>query len=187
MRTQIGAAWTRPQASDPTKKRVDVLIDLGILGALPCRLVEVKAETDKHPTHKLVYNEGDTDGIFFGSFWKATAVESGREYLRGVMELHRLGKRLVRGGVVVEFGKLGEKLHCKIVEAPKEADGAGPDRLVMRFTPRKSAAAATAAVPGRAGVDREAGKVVIEDMPPVEDLAPDMEEDEEEGVEPPRD
>ncbi len=165
MRTQIGAAWSKPQASDPKKTRVDVLLDLGLLGNLPCRLVEVKAETEKHPTHKLVYNEGEADGIFFGAFWTATAKDGSHDYLRGELDFRRLGKRLLRGGVVVDFEKHGEPLRCKIVDFEDDGPGeSGPDMLIMRFTPKK-----------RATGGDGAGK---EDGPPVEELAPDIEEDE---------
>ncbi len=154
----VGPAWEEPVKEAPGRKWYRLLLDLGVLGSLPCRVVEnSKQANDKAPTH-LVFYSPVTDGedVRIGALWPHKNEET--EYLMGELELGKLGLVELKGGAKIDLRLLAGGVGIRLSAAKKRASEKSPTHHAWRTKARtKPQTAGTPAQEADIAPDAEEG------------------------------
>ncbi len=172
----LGAAWSEAVKDAPDRRYYRVLLDLGVLGALACRIVEnAKRTNEKAPTHLVFFSPlADGEDVRIGALWPYRNPDSGAEYLTGHLELGSLGQVELKGGAKLDLRLLKERLGIRLSELRERASDRSPTHQLWLMTPRSKAPTVAASKvggpgPGTAHVDGAESQVPdvagIDDMP----------------------
>jgi len=181
----LGAAWSEAVKDAPDRRYFRVLLDLGVLGTLACRIVEnAKRTNEKAPTHLVFFSPlADGEDVRIGALWPYKNPDNGAEYLTGHLELGSLGQVELKGGAKLDLRLLKERLGVRLSELRERASDRSPTHQLWRMTPR-SKAQAVAATSGRTAESEKApidgAEAHMPDVEGIDEMPPD---DEKEDVE----
>lgn len=137
----IGAAWKEAVKAAPDRSKFSVSLDLGMVGALACRIVENTSRTEGAPTHLVFYSPIEGQDIRVGAFWPYKDAP----YLTGNIELAAFGKVRLKGGIDVDFRLAGERIGVRFAPAGERKSEKSPTHLLWRMMPHSKAAGGEAA------------------------------------------
>ena len=137
----LGAAWEEAVKEAPERKWYRLLLAFGVLGSLPCRIVESpKKAIENAPTH-LVFFSPVTGGedLRIGALWPHKNEESGAEYLMGELDLAVLGILELKGGAKVDLRLVDGRLQMRLSAVKERASEKSPTHQLWRTKQRGKA------------------------------------------------
>jgi len=177
----LGAAWSEAVKDAPDRRYFRVLLDLGVLGTLACRIVEnAKRTNEKAPTHLVFFSPlADGEDVRIGALWPYKNPDNGAEYLTGHLELGSLGQVELKGGAKLDLRLLKERLGIRLSELRERASDRSPTHQLWRMMPKPKAQAAAATTIGAAGSEKGQANSAEAHVPEVESIddMPDAMED----------
>jgi len=140
----VGPAWEEPVKEASGRKWYRLLLDLGVLGSLPCRVVEnSKQANDKAPTHLVFYSPvADGEDVRIGALWPHVNEETKAEYLMGELQLDKLGLVELKGGAKIDFRLLAGGVGIRLSAVKQRASEKSPTHHAWRTKARMKAPAA---------------------------------------------
>jgi uncharacterized protein (DUF736 family) len=164
---KLGVAWSESVKDAPERRYYRALLDLGVLGSLPCRIVEnAKRANEKAPTH-LVFFSPLTGGedLRVGALWPYKHPDTGAEYLTGHLDLGSLGLVELKGGAKVDLRLVKDSVAMRLSEARERARDRSPTHELWRMTDRAKrkggASAGTVSSGGDAGEDSDGDDIEL--------------------------
>jgi len=151
MEIMLGPAWQEPVKGDSGRKYYRVLLRLGVLGVVPCRIVEnAKRANEKAPTHLIFHSPiADGDDVKVGALWP----HAGAAYLLGQIELSAFGVLRLKGGATLDLRLVNEEIGIRLSAVGERKSDKSPTHQLWRLTPRSKAKTEPAAVQNVAGPD----------------------------------
>lgn len=169
---RLGVAWQEPVKDAPDRKRFSLSLSLGVIGPLSCRIVEnPKRENPKAPTHLIFHTPIEGEDLRLGALWPGKSERTGTEYLTGNVDLHALGVLELRGGVKVDFRRVGERLPVRLSKNKDGKTDRSPSHVLWRMQPAPKDKRASGAAPA-------ASASITEDVDEFPDEAEELEEEE---------
>lgn len=147
---RLGVAWQEPVKDAPDRKKFSLALSLGVIGPLACRIVEnPKRENPRAPTHLIFHTPIDGEDRRVGALWPGKSERTGAEYLAGNVDLHALGVLDLRGGVKVDFRRVGDRLPVRLSKNEGAKTDRSPSHILWRMkpVPRDKRATTGASVP----------------------------------------
>lgn len=132
---KLGVAWEEPVKDSPDRKRLSLALSLGAVGQAPCRIVEnTKRENPQAPSHLVFHTPIEGQDLRVGALWPGKS-RTGAEYLTGNIDLHAFGLLELRGGVKVDFRRVGDRLPVRLSKNEDRKSERSPSHVLWRMTP----------------------------------------------------
>ena len=164
---RIGVAWKEPVEGAPERSKHALALSLGILGQVPCRVVEnPKREDPKAPTHLIFHTPFEGEDRRVGALWPHTSKSSGAEYLLGQVDLRAFGELEILGGVKIDCRRVADPVGVRLSVNGEPKSDRSPTHYLWRLQPLPKDRRTAPAVESSAG---EAEGTSDADLPPVED------------------